>query len=156
MGWFSGGRARLRGDGLPADIVDLAIRFGRFDADPQRSDEDPGAIYPEIQAPLLSFVQKDPTGFTAALAAAVLPVGGPAVFGATHLAWDLLVEEHRRGPAYDSLMTASLEFLRASGVPLTRLTGYERDHWFARGGTAASWLPLNKARAPDAAPERGS
>lgn len=123
-------------------------RFGRFEFDPQANADDPGSIWSETQAPLLPFATTDPIGFTAALCDAVAPIGGWAAFGGACTAWDLLTSDDRHGPAYDTLMTAAVEFLRSNGVPPMHVKGYMWSHWLDQGGTMDSWIPRRPTPSP--------
>lgn len=127
--------------GLPPGIAAMMERYGRFEFDPQASTDDPSSIWPETQAPLLPFVTSDPLGFVAALAEAVVPVGGWAAFGGACTAWDLLTSDSRHGPGYDALLTAAVDFLRVNRVPPLRVKGYLWSHWVDRGGTTDTWIP---------------
>lgn len=149
MGFFGQGRARLRGNALPGNIVEMMERFGRSELNPAAAAEpDP---WTDLQAPLLAFARADPDGFTAVLARAVLPVGGWAATGAERTVWNLLPPESRRGPAYEALLDATVEFLRQSGLPPARTISSHWEHWVSRGGTVETWLPIIEPPAREAA-----
>jgi hypothetical protein len=144
MGLFR--RQASRRGPLPVhDLVDAMARFGRFEYDQQASDEGPGQIYQSIIAPLYPTASTDPAGFVELLEREVSQVDGWAAYGAGHAVWELLTSDQRRelkdNKSYRAVVDASLEFLRRSGVPPKRLTGYEWDHWTSRGGTAGTWIP---------------
>ena len=71
---------------LPNDIISLMDRFGRYEFNPQTSGVDP-ADMGQLMARLYPFASADPDGFLVALAGAVLPVGGRAVYGASRAIW---------------------------------------------------------------------
>lgn len=127
------------------DLVGLMARFGRYEYDPQASDEDPGQIYQSVIAPLYPAASADPAGFVELLEREVSGAGGWAAYGAGHAVWELLTSDQRAGlkdnRSYNAVMDASLEFLRQNGVPPKRLTGYEWDHWTSRAGTVSTWIP---------------
>lgn len=128
---------------LPRDVIRMMERFGRYSFQQPGSEADAGDIWIQTQAPLTSFISADPTGFVVALAEAVLPVGSWALCGAGRTLSDRLSssESVLQHPSYHAIMTASLEFLRASGVGSGSLTGYEWKHWLDSGGTIDTWLP---------------
>lgn len=129
-----------RGHALPRDIVPMMERFGRFEWDPEGSGESVGDVWWQLQAPLRPFATEDPEGFLVALAAAVLPVGGWAVYGASRTTFEFVssLEQH---PTYKTILSAAVEFLRSNGVPPMRVRGYEWAHWIASGGDNTTWLP---------------
>ena len=57
--------------------------------------------------------------------------------------WELLSSSTlaQQHPSYKAIMSALLEFLQTNGVPFMMLRGYERDYWFASGGTMDTWVP---------------
>ena|ERR1022692_2402417 len=124
---------------LPADIAAKMARFGRYEFDPKGCGEDFNTIWSEVQSPLMSFAMGDPAGFVAALADAVLPVGGWAVFGAAR-AIDDMVSPHSPYPRAEDVLDAGLEFLRGN-IPLGKVPQAEWERWLAKGGTADTWLP---------------
>ncbi|HEX5548018.1 MAG TPA: hypothetical protein VFX24_11455, partial [Ktedonobacterales bacterium] len=124
---------------LPRDIVSMMERYGRFEYDPQGSGEDAGSIWSQTQSPLRPFATEDLSGFLAALATAVLPVGGWAVFGAERTMWNLISSPNREDPSYNAIMDASLAFLRTLDRSQGHVTGYEWQHWVANGGTHENW-----------------
>ncbi|MGW5663494.1 hypothetical protein ACWEWG_25865 [Streptomyces sp. NPDC003758] len=85
--------------GLPADIVSRVTHYGRHEFDPQNyHGPDINATIYQSLYPLAS---ADPAGFTERLSAAVLPVGGWAVYGGERLVPDLCDRERISGlPAY--------------------------------------------------------
>ena len=137
MGLFGRGPKRPK---LPGNIVSIMERYGRYEFNPQT-----GAFSPEASGQLMGdlypFASADPDGFLTALADAVLPVRGWAVYGASRLIWELLSSspEGRQHPLYKAIMSAALEFLRTQGVSIGMLRGYEREHWLVSGGTMDTW-----------------
>ncbi len=137
MGFFS---RRQKQPELPGNIVSIMERYGMYEFNPQT-----GAFSQEANGQLMGdlypFASADPDGFLTALADAVLPVGGWAVYGASRLIWELLSSspEGRQHPLYKAIMSAALEFLRTQGVSIGMLRGYEREHWLASGGTMYTW-----------------
>ncbi|MFF0204854.1 hypothetical protein [Streptomyces sp. NPDC005017] len=122
---------------LPADVVARMERFGRFEFDPVGTDIDASDVWAELQAPFLPFAQSDPEGFARALADAVLPAGGFALFGAARTVWNLVGSDFG-SPAYDAVRMAALEFFRANGVPSGRLSA---DDWrFWQENRSEPWL----------------
>lgn len=124
---------------LPADIVAKMETFGRFEFDPVGSGFDAGYIWTQLVAPLLPAAQADSAGFLRELAGAVLPVGGWAVYGGSHLVKELLSGD-LDDPSYHAMMAASLDFLRELGVPNLRLNGYESLFWSQHKGRTEPWL----------------
>jgi hypothetical protein len=153
MGFF---RRRQKQPGLPGNIISMMERFGRFEFNPQGSNaEDAGSIWIETQAPLQPFAETDPAGFLVALAEAVLPVGGWAVYGASCTLWDCFgskIDIFRQHSSYNAIMNASIEFLRANGVPPMMVRGYEWQHWVNNDGTSDTWVPRRPVPSPDEAP----
>lgn len=143
MGFFSKGKPSSR---LPSNIVDLMVKNGRFEWDPPGSGIDGASIWSTVQEPLVPFAQSDPAGFLSALAAAVVPAGGWASYGAERLMIDLLGAD-RDEPGYHAVMSASLRFLRERGVPNSRMSGYEWQYWQAHDGRNEPWLPGQEAPA---------
>jgi len=138
MGIF---RRRQKQPALPNDIIPMMERFGRFEFDPQGSGEDAGDIWGQWAERVIPFAEADPNGFLIALAEAVLPVGGWAVYGASRTIWECFSSKEviRQHPSYKAIMSAALEFLRTSGVRLGDLRPYEREYWLASGGTIDTW-----------------
>ncbi|HET9518693.1 MAG TPA: hypothetical protein VFO77_13305 [Actinoplanes sp.] len=124
---------------LPPNIATVMAGFGQYSFDPsapQHAGVDPWESY---LAALWPFARDDPDGFAAALAEQTLTQGGWAVYGAAHAVVEL-TDQVGAGPAHRSLLDASLAFLRDNAVPMSRLTGYEKDHWNGRRGAFESWL----------------
>lgn len=128
---------------LPGNIVHMMERFGRVEFDLQDSGENLVTVWLELQAPLQPFAQADPEGFFLALAAATVPVGGLAVYGASRTLREFLgsKEVFHQHPSYKAIMYGAIEFLRANRVPPMNVRGYEWAYWFANGGTRDTWLP---------------
>jgi hypothetical protein len=150
MGFFS---RRQKQPTLPSDIISMMERFGRYEFNLQTSAYD-GEDIGRIMAELYPFASTDPAGFLVALAEAVLPVGGWAVYGASRTVWELLNPsvEIRHHLSYNAIMNASLEFLRTSGVPSIMLNGYEEAHWLASGGTRDTWVTWSPTPGQEEAP----
>lgn len=130
---------------LPRDIIPLMERFGHMEFDPQGQGAETGHIWLRLAHLVMPFAQADPAGFLSALANAVLPVGGWAVYGASRAVWEFLSPDHgsplRRDPSYKAIMSAALDFLRSNGVPPMNVRGYEWEYWLDAGGTRDTWLP---------------
>src|ERR1700722_11597208 len=98
------------------DIAGTMARFGRFEHDPQASNEDPSWIYENIIAPLYPAASADPAKFVEVLAREVSVAGGWAAYGAGHAVWELLTSDQRvnlkGNRSYNAVIDASLEFLR--------------------------------------------
>ncbi|WP_405933366.1 hypothetical protein [Streptomyces sp. NBC_00827] len=120
--------------------------FGRFEFDPTGSTIDASCVWSELQAPLLDFARYDPEEFAAELADSVSPVGGFALFGAARTIWNLVGSDFR-SPAYDSVRTAALEFLRSNGVPAGRISAHDMNFW--REQRNEPWL-VGRPRPTDA------
>jgi len=129
-------------------------RFGRFEFHQQGSADDIGNIWSQTQAPLQPFASADPDGFLVALARVVLPVGGWVVCGASRTIFNVLSpsESVRQHPSYNTIMNASLEFLRTSGMPSIMLNGYEEAHLLASGGTLNAWATWPPTPSQEKAP----
>lgn len=142
MGIFN---KRQKQPALPNNIVDIMERFGRigFDSAHGKDVGDVGEIWGELAGQVFPVARADPESFLVALANAVVPVGGWAVYGASRLLWDALslTGEFDQNPSYNAIMDAGIEFLRANRVPIASVSGYEWQHWVARGGTRETWLP---------------
>ncbi|MEU7099743.1 hypothetical protein AB0A66_15655 [Streptomyces longwoodensis] len=137
-----------RGTSLPDDVVSRMERFGRFEFDPVGTDIDASDVWGELQAPFLPFAQSDPDGFARALAVAVLPAGGFALFGAARTVWNLVGSDFD-SPAYHAVRMAALEFFRANGVPSNRLSA---DDWrFWQENRSEPWLVGQRRPVPEEA-----
>lgn len=115
---------------LPGGVVSRMERFGRYEFDPMGAGIDARTVWSELQAPLLEFAQADPAEFAAQLVTAVLPAGGFALYGAARTIWNLLGSDFRH-PSYDTVRMAALEFFRANGVPMNRLSAKDWQFWQA-------------------------
>lgn len=122
---------------VPPGLIARMEHFGRYSFDPHDSDADPTAIWSEIAAPQYDAAVAGPARFCADLAAAVLPVGGWAVYGAQRLAAELLGGDCRE-PEYLRMQDAALAWLHGSGVGPQHLNGYEHARWAAVHGSG-SW-----------------
>ena len=96
----------------------------------------------------MPLARADPDAFVTSLAAAVLPVGGWAVYGAAHTGYNLL-ETGFDHPEFDRLQSASLQFLRERGVPKSRVTGDEWQFWLSHQGKTEPWLVGAQAPRPE-------
>jgi hypothetical protein len=123
--------------GVPSGLVAQMEHFGRYSFAPHDSDADPTAIWSEIAAPRYEAAASDPARFCADLAAAVLPTGGWAVYGAQRLVAELLGGDCRE-PDHLRMQDAALEWLHGSGVGPQHLNGYEQRRWAAVHGSR-SW-----------------
>lgn len=155
MGFFGGRQQGPNGQMLPSDIVSTLERFGRHEWDWQAygmSAEELGAL----MGGLYPVASANPDGFLQALAAAALPVGGWAVYGASRLVWELLSPGRgssiSQNPSYRAIMDDAIEFLRSNGVPPMKVRGYEWDYWIDKGGTRDTWAPRIRTPAPGEAP----
>ena len=129
-------------------------RFGQYEFDPQASTDDP-AIIGQLVAEMYQFASADPDGFLVALADAVLPVGGWAVFGACCILWECFgsnIDNSLQHSSYHAIMNAAIEFLRANGVPPMRVKGYMWHYWVNNGGTSGTWIPRRPIPSPAEAP----
>jgi hypothetical protein len=125
---------------LPSNIVSMMEQFGRFEFDPMGTGIiDAGSVWGSLIAPLMPYAQSDTTGFLRALADAVLPAGGWAVYGGERLVKEVLSGD-LDDPSYAAMLTAALNFLRECGVPNTRLNGYEWSFWQRTKGRTEPWL----------------
>jgi hypothetical protein len=115
---------------LPADIVEKLDTWGRFRFDPQRATIDVSEIG-ALEYDMWQLAQADSDAFVSSIAAAVLPHGGWAVYGAAQMVMSV-VGGAPNHPAFDELMEASLEVLVESGVPTVYLNPYELDFLAAR------------------------
>jgi hypothetical protein len=89
--------------------------------------------------------------FLAALADLAEEHRGWAAYGAERLMVDVAGGDLDH-PAYRRIMDCSLAFLRVSGVPQIKTTGYEWNHWLASGGTVESWTCRRPTPAQEQAP----
>jgi len=138
---------------LPENIVSMMEVAGRFEFDPQEATIDAGWVWHHLKRPLLEMARADPEAFLTSLAAAVVPVGGWAVFGAARTLYDVSnIDLALKHPAGREILTASLQFLRDHGVPNNRLTGYEWRFWVDNKGAVEQWLPVRPAPSLDQAP----
>jgi len=130
-------------------------QFGRFEFDPRRPGNiGPDEVYSTIIGPLYQLSRSDGAGFLADLAAAVVPVGGWAVYGGERLVKELFSGD-LQDPSYDAMMGAALDFLRSLGIPNVRLNGYESSFWRSHKGKAEPWLVARALPTQEDAPIRG-
>ncbi|MEU8001317.1 hypothetical protein AB0B66_09185 [Catellatospora sp. NPDC049111] len=138
---------------LPADVVSMMSRFGRYEFGASDGSVDGGQVWTQLQAPLLPLAQHDPARLASALAERVLPVGGWAVVGAMRTIVELLASDFSH-PARDALFDAGLAVLRSRGVPAIMLNGYEWRYWLARHPGDEPWLVGRPVPTPEQAPVR--
>jgi hypothetical protein len=126
------------------DLVSAMARFGRFEYDPQASDEDASWIYENIIAPLHPSASAYPARFVELLEREVSGEGGWESYGAAHAVWELLTSDQlsdlKGSGSYNAVIDASLAFLQRNGVPPNRVTGHKWSHWIGRGGTVETWI----------------
>jgi hypothetical protein len=105
---------------LPADIVPMMEKFGRYEYDPQGSGIDSSDLYQNCVIPLYPMAQDDPAGFVEALGDAVLPVGGWSAYGAERAVAEPIGLDFAT-PASQELLAASLQLghRRDSSVNIT-------------------------------------
>src|SRR2546421_73039 len=102
-----------------------------------------GAEMGELVGELYAFASSDPERFLVALAQAVLPVGGWAVYGASCILWECFSSDAgvlAQHPAYKAIRDGAINFLRSNGVPPMRVKGYEWQYWTDNGGTSETWI----------------
>ncbi|WP_055490856.1 hypothetical protein [Streptomyces sp. TP-A0356] len=110
---------------LPADIVRRMEIYGRWEFDPPSSDADIPAL---VYTPLYPIASVSPDAFVEALADAVLPVGGWAVYGGSHCVRDLLTASYEH-PRHDDMLDGAVDFLRAERIAPARLNSHEWQRW---------------------------
>lgn len=113
---------------LPVDIVRNMEIYGRFEFSSQDAQPDAGKIVGELLPKLYPIAQADPDTFTAELGAALLPVGGWAVYGGQRCVRDL-VGAHSRHPAYIAMIEAAVAFLLSQGYGHMHLSEAELEAW---------------------------
>lgn len=147
MGIFGArGDSRRQGNSLPHDVSERLARFGRFEFG--NAPDDSNDVWAQTIQPLYDYARNDPQGFMSAVINAVPPGSGWASCGAGRMIWELLNEESRYGDAFESIIAASLDFLRINFVPPMRLSGYEWDFWTSHGGTVDTWIPRLPSPSP--------
>lgn len=113
---------------LPVNIArDMEI-YGRFEFSPQDAPPGAGDVVGQLLPKLYPIAQANPDAFTADLAAAVLPVGGWAVYGGQRCVRDL-VGAHSRHPAYIAMAETAVAFLRSQGYGPVYLSEAELGAW---------------------------
>jgi hypothetical protein len=122
---------------LPPDIVQIMAAVGRFEFDPQGDDAD-AKVVSEIFPTLYPIAQSNPDEFIAALAGAVVPVGGWAVYGGAKTVFNLLGRKVDH-PDYRSMLSTGLHFLRDRGASKGDLDSYEWEFWVQNEGGPESW-----------------
>jgi hypothetical protein len=117
--------------GLPAGTSLRMEILGRYTAKgPENSSLDAARIWDVCLRPFLDVTPEE-------LAAAVLPVGGWAVYGASRCLRELGVHDEE-GEAYGAIWDAGLTFYRTTGVGVEHLSHHDLRRWTARHGPG-SW-----------------
>lgn len=113
---------------LPKDIARNMEIYGRFEFSAQ--DAPPGAadVVGQLLPKLYPIAQANPDTFIADLGAAVLPMGGWAVYGGQRCVRDL-VGTHSRHPAYIAMVEAAVAFLRSQDYGPMNLSEAELGAW---------------------------
>lgn len=127
------GRKRSGPSLRPSIAQDLVV-YGQFEFDPTNSNTDSSWIYDNLYQPYLDWAKNDPDEFTTQLAAAVLPVGGWAVYGGQRLVVDLITSRYD-GTGYRSMQDAALDWLHEQGVSSGQLSGHEFERWLNTRGS---------------------
>ena len=109
---------------------------GRHEFDPSAADN--GDEFSQIYPLLYPLAQSNPNEFVAALARAVLPPGGWAVYGAARTVPELLGRDFDHAD-YRTMLSAALHFLRDSGASRCDLNDYEWEFWTRNEGGPESW-----------------
>lgn len=138
------GRSRERGQAaahptfLPADIVARVEKHGKERYHGDNDPFDPDMWSSDYIHELRALSRDEQEKWVSALAAAVLPVGGWAVYGAEELLMSALGPPgHITG--HGEIVEAALEFQRAGGVWWNALSPAEQVYWTAHHPDA-SWL----------------
>ncbi|WP_238009512.1 hypothetical protein KZZ52_27070 [Dactylosporangium sp. AC04546] len=114
---------------LPADIAQRMTMYGRYEFAPQQSPPDTASrVNDLIYQPLYPVAAANPDAFVAALADAVLPVGGWAVYGGQRCVRDLITVRIRH-PGYVAMVVAALRFLRQQNYGLMNIAPAELEVW---------------------------
>jgi hypothetical protein len=87
--------------------------------------------------------QANGDGFLTGLANVAVEHGGWIAYGAERMMVSVAGGDLEH-PAYDVVMTQALSFLRAHGVPGSRLTGYEQSWWLGHDGANQSWSAISQ------------
>jgi hypothetical protein len=114
---------------LPEDIAQRMEVYGRFEFDPQSFLDDTPPINELIYQPLYPIASADGDAFIAGLAAAVLPVGGWAVFGGQRAVRDLTGDRRPNHPGYVSMLDAAIRFVISQGYGPHQMAITEREEW---------------------------
>lgn len=131
-------QAQVSSGGLPPDTAERMTEFGQVEFSPMDSTLDSGYVWQQLQAPFLAPAQADSDAFITDLAAAVLPEGGWAAYGAHRTIASLLSPETRH-PDYDRIRSVALRFLRSNGVSIDHLNDYEQSFWRENDGRLDPW-----------------
>jgi hypothetical protein len=114
---------------LPADIVRRMDFYGRVEFSPQQSGPDAAnRVNDLIYQPLYPIASANPNEFIGELAAAVLPVGGWAVYGGERCVRDL-INTQTRHPGFVAMIDAAMAFLRSQGYGTSYVAPYELAIW---------------------------
>jgi hypothetical protein len=137
---------------LPPDIARRLDAYGRCEFDVHHTGVARGVDSTDvglILADLYPMAQSNPEAFLAELAKVALPVGGWVVYGASRLVSELL-DNGFELPIAESILSASLEFLRGLGVPRARIRPYEWSFWTARHPYPELWITPRSGYDPTA------
>jgi hypothetical protein len=113
---------------LPGDIVQKMELYGRFEIAPQQADPSAASRVGELLPRLYRIAQADPDAFITALAGAVLPHGGWAVYGGERCVKDV-VDMNSRHPGFLQMIDAAMTFLRSQGYGPGHIAPYEMQAW---------------------------
>ena len=122
---------------LPSEIVSMMERYGRHEFDPEASAD--VFVWDHTQQPLQPYAQSDPAGFVAALASVVVPIGGWAVYGASHTVFYLAYDITTANDSHAAIMDGAIDFLRQRGVAPTQVHDFLRNRWIECGHDMATW-----------------
>lgn len=113
---------------LPKDIArDMEI-YGRFEFSPEDAPLGAADVVGELLPRLYPIAQASPEAFITDLGAAVLPVGGWAVYGGQRCVRDL-IGAHTRHPDYLAMAKAAVDFLRSQSYGPVHLSEAELAAW---------------------------
>jgi hypothetical protein len=128
---------------LPRDVVTTMRRYGRHKVDPYTSGEpsplDAGWA-PIVSSELEFAARAEPARYVSAIAEAVLPGGGWAVYGGAEFALDVWKHDLEQ-PAYRSLFVGGLMVRREAKVPWSKLNGFDQSYW-SQHHEGEPWLPV--------------
>jgi hypothetical protein len=114
---------------LPPDIVQRMEFYGRREFAPQESSPDAASRVNElVYQRLYPVASAAPDAFIAALAVAVLPASGWAIYGGQRCVRDLL-DARVKHPDYVAMVDAAMQFLRSQGYGLMHVAPVEQEIW---------------------------